>query len=58
MKLLLKHKVIGLPVLAAVLLVLVMLVLTTVRKKSVTEKIEGELDVLAHENIEHLSKGQ
>jgi len=55
MKLSLKHKVIGLPVLAAVLPVLVMLVLTTVQKKSVIEKIEGELEVLARENIEHLA---
>ena len=55
MKLSLKHKVIGLPVMAAVLPVLVMLMLTTVQKKSVTEKIERELDVLARENIEHLA---
>jgi len=51
----LKHKVIGLPVVAAVLPVLVILVLTFVEKKSVTEKIEGELDLLARENIEHLA---
>ena len=55
MKLMLKHKVIGLPVVAAVLPVLVILVLTFVEKKSVTEKIEGELDLLARENIEHLA---
>ena len=55
MKLMLKHKVIGLPVVAAVLPVLVMLLLTTVEKKSVTGKIEGELEVLARENIEHLA---
>ena len=55
MKLSLKHKVIGLPVLAAVLPVLVMLVLTSVQEKNVTEKIERELDVLARENIEHLA---
>ena len=55
MKLSLKHKVIGLPVLAAVLPVLVMLVLTTVQKESVTKKIEGALEVLARENIEHLA---
>ena len=55
MKLSLKQKVIGLPVMAAVLPVLVMLVLTTVQKNSVTEKIEGELEVLARENIEHLA---
>jgi methyl-accepting chemotaxis protein len=55
MKLMLKHKVIGLPVLAAVLPVLVMLVLTSIEKKSVTGRIEGELEVLARENIEHLA---
>jgi methyl-accepting chemotaxis protein WspA len=55
MKLMLKHKLIGLPVIAAVLPVLVILVLTFVEKKSVTEKIERELDVLARENIEHLA---
>ena len=55
MKLMLRHKVIGLPVVAAVLPVLVMLVLTSIEKKSVTEKIEGQLDFLAHENIEHLA---
>ena len=46
---------IGLPVVAAVLPVLVMLVITSVQKKSVTEKIEEQLKVLAHENIEHLA---
>ena len=55
MKLMLKHKVIGLPVVAAVLPVLVILVLTSVEKRSVTGKIEGELDILARENIEHLA---
>ena len=55
MKVKLKYKVIGLPVVAAILPVLVMLVLTTLEKRSVTGKIEGELDVLAQENIEHLS---
>ena len=55
MKLMLKHKLIGLPVFAAILPVLVMLILTTVEKRSVTGKIEGELDALARENIEHLS---
>jgi methyl-accepting chemotaxis protein WspA len=55
MKLMLKHKVIGLPLVAAVLPVLVMLVLTSVEKKNVTGKIEGQLDVLARENIEHLA---
>jgi methyl-accepting chemotaxis protein len=46
---------IGLPVVAAVLPVLVMLVITSVQKKSVTEKIEEQLKVLARENIEHLA---
>jgi methyl-accepting chemotaxis protein len=55
MKLTLKHKVIGLPLVAAVLPVLVMLVLTSVEKKAVTSRIEGQLDVLARENIEHLA---
>lgn len=55
MKIMLKHKVIGLPVLAAVLPVLVMLVLTSMQKTTVTEKIEGELDSLTRENIEHLA---
>ncbi|MCF8127949.1 MAG: methyl-accepting chemotaxis protein [Deltaproteobacteria bacterium] len=55
MKLMLKHKVIGLPLVAAVLPVLVMLVLTSVEKQNVTGKIEGQLDVLARENIEHLA---
>ena len=51
----LRHKVIGLPVVAAVLPVLVMLVLTTIEKKSVTEKIEDQLDYLTRENIEHIA---
>ena len=55
MKIMLKHKVIGLPVVAAVLPVLVILALTFVEKTNVTEKIEGELDVLARENIEQLA---
>ena len=55
MKLTLKHKVIGLPLVAAVLPVLVMLVLTSVEKRAVTSRIEGQLDGLARENIEHLA---
>ncbi len=55
MKLTLKHKVIGLPVFAAVLPVLVMLVLTIFEERKVTGRIEGELEVLARQNIEHLA---
>ena len=55
MRLMLKHKFIGLPVLAAILPVLVMFVLTFIEKSSVTKKIEGELDLLAHDSMKGIA---
>ncbi|MBW1783330.1 MAG: hypothetical protein JRL30_21635, partial [Deltaproteobacteria bacterium] len=55
MKLMLKHKVIGLPVLAATLPVLVMFVLTSMEKRSVTQKIEGELGLLARDSMKRIA---
>jgi len=55
MKLMLKHKVIGLPVLAAILPVAVMFFFTSMEKRSVTKKIEGELDLLARESMKGIA---
>ncbi len=55
MKLMLKHKVIGLPVVAAILPVLVMFVLTSMEKRNVTQKIEGELDLLARDSMKRIA---
>jgi len=55
MKLMLKHKVIGLPVVAAILPVLVIFVLTSMEKRNVTQKIEGELDLLAHDSMKRIA---
>ena len=55
MKLMLKHKVIGLPVLAAILPVLVMFILTSIEKRSVTQKIEGELNLLARDSMKRIA---
>ncbi|MGM0425667.1 MAG: methyl-accepting chemotaxis protein [Thermodesulfobacteriota bacterium] len=55
MKLMLKHKVIGLPVLAAILPVLVTFMVTSFQKNSVTEQIEDELDILARDSMERLA---
>ena len=55
MKLMLKHKVIGLPVMAAVLPVLVMFFLTSMEKRNVTKKIECELDLLARESMKAIA---
>ena len=55
MKLMVKHKVIGLPVVAAILPVLVMFVLTSMEKRNVTQKIEGELDLLARDSMKRIA---
>ncbi|MBC8419387.1 MAG: methyl-accepting chemotaxis protein [Desulfobacterales bacterium] len=55
MGIMLKHKVIGLPVLAAILPVFVMFILTSVEKQDVTHKIERELDLIARENFARIS---
>ena len=55
MKLMLKHKVIGLPVLAAILPVLVTFMVTSFQKNSVTGRIEDELDILARDSMERLA---
>ena len=55
MRVLLKHKVIGLPVVAAILPVFVMFVLTSMEKRNVTEKIEGELDLLARDSMKRIA---
>ena len=51
MRVMLKQKMIGLPVVAAILPVLVMFVLTSMEKKNVTQKIEDELDLLARDSM-------
>ena len=51
----LKSKVIGLPVVAAILPVLVIFVLTYMAKGGVTKNIEGELAKLARQNIARIS---
>jgi len=55
MKLMLKHKMIGLPVVAAILPVLVMFVLTSMAQRHVTRQIEDGLDRLAQKNIEGIA---
>jgi hypothetical protein len=55
MKLMLKQKVIGLPVVAAILPVLVMFGLTSMEQKHVTRQIEDGLDLLAQKNIEGIA---
>ena len=55
MKIMLKHKVIGLPVVAAILPVLVIFVLTFMAQKHVTREIEDGLDLLAQKNIEGIA---
>jgi len=55
MKIMLKQKVIGLPVVAAILPVLVMFVLTSMEKRNVTHKIEDELDLLARDSMKRIA---
>ena len=55
MKLKLKHKLIGLPLLAGILPVLVMFILIYIEKGNVKEEIEDELDVLGRESMERLA---
>ena len=55
MKVMLKQKLIGLPVVAAILPVLVMFVLTSMEKKNVTQKIEDELDLLARDSMKRIA---
>ncbi len=55
MRLMLKHKVIGLPVIAAILPVLVTFVVTAFQKSSVSEQIEDELDILAQDSMKRLA---
>ncbi len=56
MKLMIKHKVIGLALLAASLPVIVMSVLTLIQKNDVNEQVVVEMDVLAKENITQVAK--
>jgi methyl-accepting chemotaxis protein len=56
MKLMIKHKVIGLALLAAFLPVLVMSVLTLIQKNDVNEQVVDEMDILARENITQVAK--
>ncbi|MCP4723896.1 MAG: HAMP domain-containing protein [bacterium] len=56
MKLMIKHKVIGLALLAATLPVLVMSILTMIQKNDVNEQVVQEMDVLAQENITQVAK--
>ena len=55
MKLMLKHKIIGLPVLAGLLPVLFMLVLISVERQTVKRDIEMQLDTLGRESMERLA---
>ena len=55
MKVMLKQKVIGLPVVAAILPVLVMFALTSMEKRNVTQKIEDELDLLARDSMQRIA---
>ena len=55
MKIMLKQKLIGLPVVAAILPVLVMFVLTSMEKGNVTQKIEDELDLLARDSMKRIA---
>ena len=54
MKVMLKQKLIGLPVVAAILPVLVMFVLTSMEKRNVTQEIEDELDLFARDSMKVL----
>ena len=56
MKLKLKHKIIGLALLAALLPALVMSILFTVQKSQVTSKVSDELDVLGRRNIAQIAQ--
>lgn len=56
MKLMIKHKVIGLSILAALLPVLVIILLTFYQRGHVDEQVVKELDVLARENTAQISK--
>ncbi len=55
MKLTLKQKIIGLPLVAGILPVLVMLLLISVEKKAVIDKIECELNILARQGMERIA---
>jgi len=55
MKLTLKQKIIGLPLVAGILPVLVMLLLISVEKRAVVDKIESELDILARQSMERIA---
>ena len=55
MKLTLKQKIIGLPLVAGILPVLVMLLLISVEKRAVVDKIECELDILARQGMERIA---
>ena len=56
MKLKLKHKIIGLALLAALLPALVMSILFTVQKSQVASKVSDELDVLGQQNIAQIAQ--
>ena len=55
MKVMLKQKLIGLPVVAAILPVLVMFVLTSMEKRNVTQEIEDELDLFARDSMKRIA---
>ncbi|MEJ2587994.1 MAG: Cache 3/Cache 2 fusion domain-containing protein, partial [Deltaproteobacteria bacterium] len=55
MKLMLKHKIIGLPVIAAILPVLVTFLITSFQKRSVSDRIKAELDILARDSMKRLA---
>ncbi|NQU12883.1 MAG: methyl-accepting chemotaxis protein [Desulfobacteraceae bacterium] len=55
MKLKLKHKLIGLPVLAAIAPVFAIFIFTSIEEKNVIRKIEAELNLLGRESIEQIA---
>ncbi|HUU30237.1 MAG TPA: methyl-accepting chemotaxis protein [archaeon] len=55
MKISLRHKIIGLALLAALLPVLVILIITSMEKKEIDKLVIEDLDVLTRENIAHVA---
>jgi methyl-accepting chemotaxis protein len=55
MKLMVKHKIIGLASLAALLPVIVLLVITVIQKDRAGGQVSDELDILARENVQRIA---
>jgi methyl-accepting chemotaxis protein len=56
MKLMIKHKLMGLTILSATIPVIAMSVLTFMQKNNVSEQVVQEMDILAQENISQVAK--